>query len=88
MIAKSGTVRRIGILMKVGGNDKVRLALILYARHPCLCIGLVIEVNPLEILAAGSGAPDLMVERFGAVALLKNQILYNNYCLICLPSSF
>lgn len=68
-------------------NEKIRIALILYVLGVvCFIVGLVFDVNLPEVLATGLANQDQLVDRLGQIALLKDQIFYNVYCLACLPA--
>ena len=68
-------------------NEKVRIALTLYVLGiVCLIVGLAFDANLPEIIAAGLEPSDDLVNRLGQLSLLKDQIFYNVFCLVCLPA--
>ena len=50
-------------------------------------VSLIIDANPFDLMAANPGdVQTLLAERLTALAMLNDQIFYNNYCLLCLPA--
>jgi len=69
-------------------DEKIRIALILYLLGiVCFVVGFSLESNLPELLAAGPQNADreAFADSLGQIGLLKDQIFYNNYCIICLP---
>ena len=93
----AGMVTFTGLFLLRNANDAEKaksakemtlIALVLYVLGIVVFIvSLIIDVNPFDLMAADPGdAQALLEERLTALAMLNDQIFYNNYCLLCIPA--
>ncbi|MBR1830783.1 MAG: 4Fe-4S binding protein [Atopobiaceae bacterium] len=69
-------------------NEKVRIAFVLYVLGIlAFLVSLAVDANLPDFVGASTEAMSEMAnERLNALSMLMDQVLYNNYCLVCLPA--